>query len=541
MFLDALIFPTTIAFGATGGPRFAVTVADSPSGAEAAMSHWPVELGAWELAQVNRSAEETILLITCFEVACGRAHSFRFFDHDDHVATEELLGTGDGTETVFQLLKTYPEDVLTYTRTLTKPIAGTVTCALNGTPTTAFTINHHTGRVTLDTAPGMGVEVTASCQFHVPVRFGMDTMHVVCLEPTGNPWAPGGTYTWSDIRLVEVRSEEAAVGYDVPALLGGVDLLGSTTTLLLLPHRTFFNSLMIGARSLTLCVITSAITGNGTLWLMQEEGTGPVGASLALATDGTVTGTMGPGAATFTAAFSVMTGWSCGYNQGDNPQTTASFVPDTAIDQAKLALYIFTFDWYNRALYVSGSVSGYAAYSQGALTYNTCFLPDIFTEPTLVTLEDRFYTGRDGGGILSDPPSPFISFDIALGYGITARLYELVPVISHEPMSPRRIVRTIHTPLLAFFQALVAGEPVPDTLGLASPIHLWYRDRYDITLYPPAIATWSPFLTVPPLADAVVPFAVVNNPTSNLSGSPEQFAITTLPPLALPLTLAPVP
>jgi hypothetical protein len=60
-----------------------------------------------------------------------------------------------------------------YIRTLTLPVSGTVLAAIDGTPTTAFTVNS-TGQIVFNTAPANGTVITAGCRFDVPVRFTSD-------------------------------------------------------------------------------------------------------------------------------------------------------------------------------------------------------------------------------------------------------------------------------------------------------------------------------------------------------------------------------
>ncbi len=214
MFYESLLFPETIALGMQGGPRFATTVAPSPSGDEALMRHWALELGAWDLVQANRTDAETQTLLAFFRLACGRAHGFRFHDRADDLGVAQLLGVGDGVETVFQLVKHYTEEALTYTRTILKPIVGTVEIFLDGVPELAVSISHFAGLVTFDTPPAADVQVTATFRFHVPVRFDMDACVITMVEP--------GISTWAGVRLVEPGGFESVTEASTGLRLFGV-------------------------------------------------------------------------------------------------------------------------------------------------------------------------------------------------------------------------------------------------------------------------------------------------------------------------------
>lgn len=192
--------PDLVAYGAVGGPRFLTNVGTSPSGYEARADLWSLERGQWDLGFVHRTEEETKALIAFFvAVAGGRSHGFRFSDHAEGEAlgVSEFLGTGDSADTTFQLRKAYTQGAQTYYRTVSKPVAGTVTATLNGTPTTAFTVSTTTGIVTFTSPPGSGVVIRATFEFDVPVRFDVDWLNLRCVEP--------GIYSWEGVTLSEIR------------------------------------------------------------------------------------------------------------------------------------------------------------------------------------------------------------------------------------------------------------------------------------------------------------------------------------------------
>ena len=84
-------------------------------------------------------------------------------------ATDQAIGTGDGTTTQFQLVKGE--------RVIAKPVAGSVIVAVDGAPVEAEA-EAATGLVTLNAAPAEGAAVTAGFLFDVPVRFDADRIDV---------------------------------------------------------------------------------------------------------------------------------------------------------------------------------------------------------------------------------------------------------------------------------------------------------------------------------------------------------------------------
>ena len=76
-------------------------------------------------------------------------------------------------------MKRYTSGAQSWTRTITKPVAGTVRVALGVVEQiTGWTVNTTTGVVTFATAPAGGVIVRAGFEFDVPVRFDTDTLDV---------------------------------------------------------------------------------------------------------------------------------------------------------------------------------------------------------------------------------------------------------------------------------------------------------------------------------------------------------------------------
>ncbi len=94
-------------------------------------------------------------------------------------ATNQAIGIGDGTTTAFQLVKAYSSGAHTWTRTITKPVTGTVTVALDGiVQASGWSVDTATGLVTFTAAPASGVIVSVGFEFDVPVRFDTDRLDV---------------------------------------------------------------------------------------------------------------------------------------------------------------------------------------------------------------------------------------------------------------------------------------------------------------------------------------------------------------------------
>jgi uncharacterized protein (TIGR02217 family) len=179
-------FPTAIALAATGGPERRTRIVTLTSGFEERNTPWAQSRRRFEAGYGVKTLDDLHEVIAFFEARRGRLHGFRWQDAADHKscapseapsATDQPLGTGDGTRTTFQLSKTYSSGGHAYIREITKPVAGTVTVALDGAPIAATT-DIATGKVTFAAPPPQGATLTAGFEFDTPVRFDTDRLDI---------------------------------------------------------------------------------------------------------------------------------------------------------------------------------------------------------------------------------------------------------------------------------------------------------------------------------------------------------------------------
>ena len=181
-------FPDNISRGARGGPERRTQIVELASGDEERNASWANSRRRYDAAYGIRRADDLAAVVAFFEARSGRLYGFRWKDWGDYKsclpsgtpsATDQVIGTGDGTTTAFQLVKAYSSGAQTWTRTITKPVAGTVTVALDGIMQAAgWTVDATTGQITFPTAPTSSVAITAGFKFDVPVRFDTDKLDV---------------------------------------------------------------------------------------------------------------------------------------------------------------------------------------------------------------------------------------------------------------------------------------------------------------------------------------------------------------------------
>lgn len=168
-------FPEGIAYGFDSAVEFDTTVTELLSGREKRLvnrnrgkiviscEHGLKEM--WEVAE----------LMAFFREMRGRAYGFRFKDHIDYRIDKQQIDVGNGTKTVFQIVKTYGTDNPEI-RIIYKPVAGTVRVWVGGfEKTSGWSADPTTGRITFDVAPASGDSIVVECEFDVPVRFDTDS------------------------------------------------------------------------------------------------------------------------------------------------------------------------------------------------------------------------------------------------------------------------------------------------------------------------------------------------------------------------------
>ena len=169
------IFPNLagLAWDVLKVPKFSTLIQRAASGREVraaimAYPDWEWTL-TYDLLRDDAVNNELKTLMGFWLQRQGAFDSFLFTDPNDFSVTGQALGTGDGSNRNFQLIRTYGgfnESIY--------DLNGASVIKLNGTPTAAYTISG-TGLIIFTTAPGAGVSVTGDFSFYRRVRFKEDT------------------------------------------------------------------------------------------------------------------------------------------------------------------------------------------------------------------------------------------------------------------------------------------------------------------------------------------------------------------------------
>ena len=181
-------FPANLSFGSVGGPERRTDIVTLANGFEERNTPWAHARRRYDAGIGMRSLDDIETLIAFFEARQGQLFGFRWKDWSDYKSClpseeinfeDQVIGIGDGATTEFQLVKLYQSGPAQYRRPITKPVKGAMAVGVARTEvveTVHFEVDYETGRITFDTPPGDGAEVTAGFEFDVPVRFDTDAI-----------------------------------------------------------------------------------------------------------------------------------------------------------------------------------------------------------------------------------------------------------------------------------------------------------------------------------------------------------------------------
>lgn len=176
--------PEGIERGSRFNPTFNNVIQEALSGNEQRFARWTKCRGVGDISYGLLNSTDTTGDFRAI-VAIYRAHfasllPFRFRDWSDYIATNENFGTGDASETQFQLTMTYdPSQILLntpgsllYVRDIFL-LDGAPVIKVDGTTKTVVTDYSISaaGVVTFTAAPANGKAITWTGLFDVPVRF----------------------------------------------------------------------------------------------------------------------------------------------------------------------------------------------------------------------------------------------------------------------------------------------------------------------------------------------------------------------------------
>lgn len=187
-----VLFPLDVSLKGSGGPARRTEIVTLASGREERNARWADSRRRYDAGYGIRTLDALHDVLDFFEERRGRLYGFRWRDRSDWKSCppqqspsfdDQTLGFGDGQTSAFQLVKQYGSQFAPWSRTIAKPVAGSVRVAVAGSEQTEganFIVDATTGLVTFLAGhiPPLGAQVTAGFAFDVPVRFDTDELIV---------------------------------------------------------------------------------------------------------------------------------------------------------------------------------------------------------------------------------------------------------------------------------------------------------------------------------------------------------------------------
>lgn len=202
------IFPSLVGLGYKI-PRTAIWDTDvqtAISGLNSRLSYFTYPNYSWEFSfsilRANNNYTELQTLLGFFNLMQGQFNAFLYKDPDDYIVSSQAIGTGDGSSTVFQLVKTFGS----YIEPVLAPDTSSAFNVYFGSSLQAassYTVNGYSsgsassGVLVFKTAPSSGSAINASFQYYYPCRFNTDKQEFVLNYQ--------GAYSASKLSIISVK------------------------------------------------------------------------------------------------------------------------------------------------------------------------------------------------------------------------------------------------------------------------------------------------------------------------------------------------
>src|SRR3546814_499809 len=167
-------FPLALGLDAGVGPEFSTAIVTTGSGREQRNAGWADARLSYDAGSGLRSEDDLKTLIAFFRARRGPAVGFRLRDPlddssaapgDEPDAADQWLGTGDGIQTRFALVKHYGRSDDPQTRRITRPLSGSVRVSIEGVEQLMGWSLEPGGWISFTAAPPEGQEVRAGFRF----------------------------------------------------------------------------------------------------------------------------------------------------------------------------------------------------------------------------------------------------------------------------------------------------------------------------------------------------------------------------------------
>ncbi|MHB1330135.1 MAG: DUF2460 domain-containing protein [Gemmatimonadales bacterium] len=192
------------AFGWEGGPEFNTSIVPMANKREKRNANWSQSRFFATLPFLNIRPDIYQYIIDMFEDRMGRWGAFLYRNPFEHVAVDQEFATAESGQTTFQLSiyvgqpgRKRKRDIhALYIPEIASDgdaVESEITIEIDGTPTTAFVIDHDRGIVEFDSPPGAGAVLTWSGPYSYWVRFDQDRLPMSIDNKSGEDFMINGS------------------------------------------------------------------------------------------------------------------------------------------------------------------------------------------------------------------------------------------------------------------------------------------------------------------------------------------------------------
>lgn len=204
-----IVFPTCIGFGTSGRHEQGSETFRAVNRKSVTVKYLSQFYRAWDVATGIHTEEDFQDFINFYHAVDGPGNTFLFEDPWDNSTavpgssitdTDETLGTGDGIETDFQLIKTRTYGAASTATNIYHPdTSGLLVTTVLGAQTLGVDYTESDGLLTFGAAPASG-SVTAGFPYYLKAEFASDTFPMRAPDRQGQ----GTFFLQGSITVVEV-------------------------------------------------------------------------------------------------------------------------------------------------------------------------------------------------------------------------------------------------------------------------------------------------------------------------------------------------
>jgi uncharacterized protein (TIGR02217 family) len=178
-------------------PSFNTNIITSSSGFEIRVSGCSQCKNMYAFNNCFLSQEEFDIFNSFFRARLGSRFAFLLKDYADFTVRKQNIARGDGVNTRFQLYKLYHDRHQPYSRKITRVKAADLVIYFDDEQiNNGWHLAQNSGLVTFEMPPANGINITASFDFLITVRFKEDNFDYVFKDD--------GTVEVKNVHLIEV-------------------------------------------------------------------------------------------------------------------------------------------------------------------------------------------------------------------------------------------------------------------------------------------------------------------------------------------------